>query len=156
MQEIVFDEVNSLEAGVPYVFLATGSELNLTLTGEAVAEPNNTTSNGLVGSFEVKKVGASVNNYVLSNNLLYCTKNHDYYVGENRAYFDISSMFVFDSSAPKAPGRRRVRLAVEQEQVLTGMDELNAPAENSKMVLDGRLVIIHNGMYYDATGRRIQ
>ena len=90
LKEVVFEEVTTLEAGRPYVFLASTSEINVPMTGDAVGTAGS--HNGLIGSFEVKKVSKSEYNYVLSNNLLYCAKNTQYYVGENRAYFKIDEI----------------------------------------------------------------
>lgn len=155
LSEVVLDEVTSLGAGVPYVFLATASELNIPLTGDAVAEPDNSGSNGLIGSFTTAKVNSSVNNYILSNNLLYCAKNHTYNVGENRAYFDISAMSEFGGVAP-APGMRRVRMVVQEQQSPTSVDEALIEKECGKMLIDGQLVIIHNGVKYNLVGSKIK
>lgn len=155
LSEVVLDEVTSLGAGVPYVFLATASELNIPLTGDAVAEPDNSGSNGLIGSFTTAKVSSSVNNYILSNNLLYCAKNHTYNVGENRAYFDISAMSEFGGVAP-APGMRRVRMVVQEQQSPTSVDEALIEKECGKMLIDGQLVIIHNGVKYNLVGSKIK
>lgn len=155
LSEVVLDEVTSLGAGVPYVFLATASELNIPLTGDAVAEPDNSGSNGLIGSFTTAKVSPSVNNYILSNNLLYCAKNHTYNVGENRAYFDISAMSEFGGVAP-APGMRRVRMVVQEQQSPTSVDEALIEKECEKMLIDGQFVIIHNGVKYNLVGSKIK
>ena len=153
LSEIVFDEVTSLVAGKPYVFLANSDELNIPLVGDAVVAA--VTSNGLKGSFTVKAISGGANKYVLSNNLLYCTNGREYYVGENRAYFDISSMSVFDPSAPKAPGRRRVSMKAEPQQTPTGIGAAETGSKPAKLLLNGSVVIIRNGVQYDITGQRI-
>lgn len=155
LSEIVFDEVTSLEAGKPYVFLANSDELNIPLVGDAVGAVVTSGTNGLKGSFTVKAITGTADKYVLSNNLLYCTNGRDYYVGENRAYFDISSMSVFDSSAPKAPGRRRVSMKAEPKQTPTGIGAAETGSKPAKLLLNGSVVIIRNGVHYDITGQRI-
>lgn len=155
LSEIVFDEVTSLEAGKPYVFLANSDELNITLVGDAVNDVVTSGTNGLKGSFTVKAISGGANKYVLSNNLLYCTNGREYYVGENRAYFDISSMSVFDPSAPKAPGRRRVSMKAEPQQTPTGIGAAETGSKPAKLLLNGSVVIIRNGVQYDITGQRI-
>lgn len=154
LKQVVFDEVTELAAGVPYVFQATASELNIPLTGDAVADPDNSSSNGLVGSFTVTKVSSSVNKYILSNNLLYCTKGHEYYVGENRAYFDISSMSEFSGESP-APGRRRAYMTTEENQTATSIDNTPATNKATKQMIDGKIIIIRNGEKFDLTGQRL-
>lgn len=155
LSEIVFDEVTSLVAGKPYVFLANSDELNIPLVGDAVDAVVTSGTNGLKGSFTVKAISGGANKYVLSNNLLYCTNGREYYVGENRAYFDISNMSVFDPSAPKAPGRRRVSMKAEPQQTPTGIGAAETGGKPAKLLLNGSVVIIRNGVQYDITGQRI-
>lgn len=155
LTQIVFDEVTSLEAGKPYVFQATSDELNIPLTDDAVAEPDNSSSNGLIGAFTVAKVPSSVNVYVLSNNLLYCSKDQIYYVGENRAYFKVDVMSEYSGAAP-APGRRRVVMHAAEEQVATALDELTTTNSCCKIVRNGQIIIIRNGVQFDVTGRQIK
>ena len=154
LKQVVFDEVTELAAGVPYVFQATASELNIPLIGDAVAAPDNSGSNGLVGSFAVTKVSSSVYKFILSNNLLYCTKDHEYYVGENRAYFDISSMSEFSGESP-APGRRRAYMTTEENQTATSIDNTPATNKATKQMIDGKIIIIRNGEKFDLTGQRL-
>lgn len=155
LTQIVFDEVTSLEAGKPYVFQATSDELNIPLTGDAVAKPDNRSSNGLIGSFTVDTVSSSVYVYVLSNNLLYCSKDQSYYVGENRAYFKVDVMSEYSGAAP-APGRRRVVMHAAEEQVATALDELTTTNSCCKIVRNGQIIIIRNGVQFDVTGRQIK
>lgn len=154
LKQVVFDEVTELAAGVPYVFQATASELNIPLTGDAVAEPVSSGSNGLIGSFAVTKVSSSVYKFILSNNLLYCTKDHEYYVGENRAYFDINSMSEFSGESP-APGRRRAYMTTEGNQTATSVDNTSSATKATKQMIDGKIIIIRNGEKYDLTGQRL-
>ena len=155
LSEIVFDEVTSLVAGKPYVFQATSDELNIPLIGDAVAEPDNSSSNGLIGAFTVDKVSSSADVYVLSNNLLYCSKDQSYYVGENRAYFKVDVMREYSGAAP-APGRRRVVMHAAEEQVATALDELTTTNSGCKIVRNGQIIIIRNGVQFDVTGRQIK
>ena len=155
LSEIVFDEVTSLVAGKPYVFLAKSDELNIPLVGDAVDTVVTSGTKGLKGSFTVRKITGTADRYVLSNNLLYCTNGREYYVGENRAYFDISNMSVFDPSAPKAPGRRRVSMKAEPQQTPTGIGAAETGSKPAKLLLNGSVVIIRNGVQYDITGQRI-
>ena len=153
LQEIVLEDVTELVAGTPYVFLATANEINIPLTGEAVEDPVNKGTNGLKGSFAVKSITGTENKYILSQNKLYCTNGQVYYVGENRAYFDISSMS--EVSETPAPGRRRVYLATEENQVTTEVIDQQSAINVQKKIVDGKIVIIRNGEMYDLTGQRL-
>ena len=155
LQQVVFDEVTELEAGVPYVFLAEADEINIPLTGDAVEAPNNENSNGLIGSFTVASVGNSVYRFILKNNKLYCSKDQSYSVGENRAYFKIDEMSEFDNSAP-APGRRRVSMSVEQEQNATGIENAEFINGVQKRIENGQVIIIRNGVKYNAAGQIVK
>ena len=152
VKQVVFEEVTELEAGKPYVFLATESEINVPMIGDAVLEAGS--ENGLVGSFVVSKVSKLVYNYVLSNNMLYCAKNAQYYVGENRAYFNINVMSEVGGVAP-APGRRRVAMNVEESETATYIEETLLGDGVRKVIEDGQLLIEKDGKYYDVLGRGI-
>ena len=148
---IVFEEVTELEAGKPYVFLASESEINIPMIGDAVATPDS--ENGLMGAFEVTKVSRSVYNYILSNNLLYCAKNTQYYVGENRAYFKIDEMSEVGAAAP-APGKRRARMSVADTETATGVFEIEDATITRKIIVDGRVMIERDGKRYDVLGNK--
>jgi len=155
LKEVVFDEVTELEAGKPYVFLASESALNIPLTGEAVENVVSSQTNGLKGSFTNKSIESSEDRYILKNNKLYCTYGQNYNVGENRAYFDISSMSEFNGSAP-APGRRRISMSVEQEQNATGIENAEFINGVQKRIENGQLFIIRNGVKYNAAGQIVK
>ena len=79
-----------LVAGVPYVFKATASELVATLSGVQVTEPLAAT--GLVGSLDEAAVTVPEDMYVLSKNVLRQVQGGTVTIGQNRAYFDLSSV----------------------------------------------------------------
>ena len=153
LKEIVLNEVSSLEAGKPYIFYATSDQLNIPLSGEQATEAGS--ENGLIGCYAVKKVSNSVNCFILKDNKLYCAKGHTYYAGENRAYVNTDGMSTFDGSAA-APGKRQVRMAVEQEQTATGMEDVVMQGSNGKIIRDGQLYIYRDGQMYDVMGRMVK
>ena len=153
LKEIVLNEVSGLEAGKPYIFYATSDKLNIPLSGEQATEAKS--ENGLIGCFVVTKLSNSVNYFILKDNKLYCAKGHTYYAGENRAYVRIDEMFEFDGSAA-APGKRQVRMAVEQEQTATGMEDVVMQGSNGKIIRDGQLYIYRDGQMYDVMGRMVK
>lgn len=94
---IVLEEVTDIEAGKPYIFLGSGSDLHVTYSGQAVAEAGS--ENGLVGSFDSCDVAEGM--YLLSNNEVVkcgtgCT------IGANRAYINMKDVpaYVDGSVAP--------------------------------------------------------
>ena len=152
LKEIVLNEVSSLEAGKPYIFYATSDQLTIPLSGKQATEAR---ENGLIGCYTVTKLSNSGNCFILKDNKLYCAKEHNYYAGENRAYVRIDEMSEFDGSAA-APGKRQVRMAVEQEQTTTGMEDVDVQGMHGKVIRDGQLYIYHNGQVYDVMGRMVK
>ena len=153
LKEIVLNEVSSLEAGKPYIFYATSDQLTIALSGEQATEAKR--ENGLIGCYTVTKVTNSGYCFILKDNKLYCAKEHNYYAGENRAYVNTDVMSAFDGSAA-APGKRQVRMAVEQEQTATGMEDVVMQGSNGKIIRDGQLYIYRDGQMYDVMGRMVK
>lgn len=90
LRSIVLEKVSDMEAGKPYIFLASGSELKVIYSGEAVAEA--LADNGLVGSFEYCDVAEGL--YLISNNKLVKCGPGCSIVG-NRAYIDMGEVAPF-------------------------------------------------------------
>lgn len=135
-----FEQAESLEAGVPYLFKATASELTVTYTGAVSNAPDNSSSNGLVGAYTETEIEKSENNYILYNNELYKVGENTYKVGANRAYFDISSMSVYNPDIAPAPGRKRVSLATSGHNTATAI---------------GLIETDNAGVWYDMLGRPV-
>ena len=90
LRSIVLEKVSDMEAGKPYIFLASGSELKVIYSGEAVAEA--LADNGLVGSFEYLDVAEGM--YLISNNkLVLCGTGCS--IAANRAYIDMDEVPLF-------------------------------------------------------------
>lgn len=141
-------------AGVPVVFKAQADELTFFCAGDEGAEPDNSTSNGLIGSFSEQDIDANGNNYILTANAIQMA-GAGCKVGANRAYFDLSIMDIFDpaAAATPAPGKRRVGLANNEAQVVTDLSATEAMNSDAPFYdLLGRVVAnpqngiyIHNG-----------
>lgn len=87
LRTLVLEKVSDMEAGKPYIFLASGSELKVIYSGEAVAEA--LADNGLVGSFEYLDVAEGM--YLISNNkLVKCGPGCS--IAGNRAYIDMDEV----------------------------------------------------------------
>ena len=89
VNSIVLEEVQTLEAGVPYIFCATGEELLVAYSGEAVESAGE--NNGLVGSFSGMDVAKGM--YLLTaDNEVKLLGEKGGHIAENRAYFDLAEM----------------------------------------------------------------
>lgn len=148
---IVIETVSSLQAGVPYIFYAKDNLLAVALTGEVAAAAGS--SNGMIGSFVEDNIVDNENHYILLNNEL-CKVNQSK-VGENRAYFDLSQMSLFDPAQP-AQGVRQ-RMGVSPQGVPAGVDEITGEnMDIRKAIVNGQLVIILGKHMYNAQGQVIK
>jgi len=153
---IYIDEVNStaMEAGKPYIFQATADQIKVVYSdGNEVAAG---TANGLHGYFDANnyfEVPADNGNYILNSNQYWLVVSaRQAYLNNYFAYIKIAEI---NNQAP-APGRRRIGMAVNGEQVATGIDEVNATEAPVKKVIDGKMVIIRGEHMFDATGRMVK
>ena len=154
--KVIFDEVTTPVAGMPYIFIADQEVINF-FCGEQTAPADN--HNSLHGTFE-KIVPAAENaltgNYVLYNNIIKkCGANCG--LEANRAYFvaDELENSLGAPSASQAPGRRRISLDVQSENTTTDLENIiNGENTTIKVIENGQLIIICNGEKFNAQGVR--
>ena len=148
--KVFIGSVTELEAGVPYIFLASATEVAVYGNGTTAATAGN--SNGLYGTFD-NDTEVAVGNYILLNNEL-CQAEAICYVNANRAYLVMSE--VPEGAPTKMPGRRYIGMDVEGENEATGFDNIQLPNANSqKLIINGQLIIIRDGEMYNAQGQRL-
>ncbi len=162
---LTLEEVTTLEAGVPYVFVPEAEEINVYyLASSQVSDPGH--SNGLYGTFENIQdgdAGAPDNklegNYFVSNNMFRLCGAHCS-LAANRAYIKMDEVAEEgQDTAPKpVQGRRHITIGrSDMTQTPTGMDEVESQkskVESTKILRNGRLYILHNGQMYDMTGAK--
>ncbi len=155
-QKIYFDEIldGVMEAGVPYIFLpnAGAEELQVLYTDDLNAPAGH--KNGLYGSYTQEELTPNDGNYVLLNNQYLFVNSDNVYVGENRAYIRLNE--ISTKATPLAPGRRRIAMGVQNSQVATGMENLNAGEAPMKVMINGQLFILRGENMFDATGRLVK
>ncbi len=154
---LTLEEVEgNLVAGKPYIFKANSDYIHLYYTGDAVAAPVTVGNNGLVGSFTEQTIdeydGSSVFNFILYNNSLYAagawTK-----VGQYRAYINMTDV---PAGVTPVPGRRYVRMYVGGNQAPTAVETVEQEASQvTKQIVDGQIVIVRDGVRYNAIGTRL-
>ena len=152
---LLLEEVDAMEAGKPYFFMANADEV----TFAYIAEGDPATAgneNGLYGTIEGETVSGE-GNYVLQNNLLCPAYNaataSDIVISlaANRAYLKYSEVPAAGDTAP-AP-RRRVIGIQKNKDTITGMDsEMQAIKSIQKVLHDGQLLIIRDGRTYTILG----
>ena len=144
---ITIEEVASMEAGKPYIFLASADQITVTMTGPRAEVQE---ANGLVGNLGESAITVPMDAFVLKNNLLYLV-NSDVTIAPNRAYINMSAI----TSIAPAPGRVRRVIAVENQA--TGVGSLQPSAFSlEKVLMNGQLFILRDGQLYNVTGVRVQ
>ena len=149
--KVYLGSVTTLEAGVPYIFEARATEVAVYGNGTTAANPGR--KNGLVGTF-TNDTEVAVGNYILLNNELrqaaaIC------YVNANRAYVVMNDV---PSGAPQQmPGRRYIGMSVQGENEATGFENITAPEGQAiKVIENGQLIIIRDGVKYNVQGQVIK
>jgi len=143
---IIIEEVTEMAAGVPYIFLPTADEVRVTMTGNtADVQP----ANGLVGRLTALTLTADDNHYILAYNKIWQV-DEAIEVPANRAYIDMSAI----NALSPAPGRKRYVIA--GTNTATALEEMEMNDKpNAKVLRDGNLYIIKNGVQYNAQGQKI-
>ncbi len=141
--------VTTLEAGVPYIFRATASEVAVYSDGTTADEAGS--HNGLHGTF-TNDTEVAAGNYILSNNAI-CQCEATCYVNANRAYIVWNEI---PAGAPQQmPGRRYIGLDVHGENGTTGLDDIMTTATPVKVIENGQLIIIRDGVKYNVQGQKL-
>ena len=148
--KVYIASVTTLKAGVPYIFLATGTELAVYSDGTTAVTPGD--HNGLHGTFDNETVVAE-GNYILLNNELR-PSDGTAKVNANRAYLVMSEV---PGGAPQQmPGRRYIGMSVQGENEATGFENITAPeGQVLKTIVNGQLIIIRNGEKFNAQGQKL-
>ncbi len=155
--DVILEEViGTLEAGRPYIFRAAANTLEVAYTGDAVLAPVTEGNNGLVGSFTEELLDQNSNHYIIYNNALYYVNSANVYVGEHRAYLDMTGVPAYVEPQQGNNARRRVTMAVYGKDEAQGFDNLESGDAPKKVMIDGTLYIFRGEKQYDATGRLVK
>ena len=94
---------------------------------------------------------------VRSRKSLYFVNSANVYVGEHRAYLDMTEVPNYNNQPQQgnAP-RRRVTMAVHGPQVATGIDALNASDAPVKVLINGQLFILRGEKMYNVNGQLVK
>ena len=142
--------VTTLEAGVPYIFRATASELAVYSDGTTVTEAGS--RNGLHGTF-TNDTEVAAGNYILKDNAI-CEALTTCYVNANRAYIVWGD--IPDGAPQQMPGRKYIGMDVTGENEATGFENItNGENTTIKVIENGQLIIIRNGEKFNVQGVRL-
>ena len=156
---IWLDEVTELEAGKPYIFLATAALLEVVEEGDPVSTPE-PGSAGLTGTFDdITDENVLKGNYMIYENKFWLC-GAGCWLNANRAYIEHDALHANTTPVSPIPGRRRVMMGAAGENTTTGVDNLTEDGvvstnQATKMVVNGQLIIIRDGVKYNAQGVRL-
>ena len=154
--KVIFDEVTTPEAGMPYIFIADQEVLNFFCgTDEAATAGEHNSLQGTFTQIDPAEDNVLVGNYMLVNNIIKkCGVNCGLYA--NRAYFIGSELESLGTAPSPIQGRRRISLEVTNENTATGIDGIVVPeGETVKVIVNGQLIIIRGGEKFNAQGQRL-
>lgn len=154
--DLHFQPVTTMEAGVPYFFryvgdenAENGSELVFNETNDATTSttPQDVTHNGVTlhGTLSQVTINGSGKLYLTAgNNLMYY--NGDKTINPFRAYFEVAG-----AGAPP-----RARIVANKDQA-TGIEDVhNDNVQSTKVLENGQLYILKNGVKYNAQGQIVK
>ena len=155
--KIYFDEVEGgvMVAGKPYIFKPNDGETTLRVVYTDAANADEGNYNGLYGKYNKTPLAKDNGNYILKNNQYYYVNSENVYCDANRAYIKLAEVPAFDPGKPSY-GRRRISLNVNNEQVATGFESIEASEKPMKLMIDGQIYILRGQKMYDATGRLVK
>ena len=139
--------VNSLAAGVAYVCIPTEEEVKGVYNSAHEDAP--IANRAMHGTFQNIQVPAGM--FIFGNDGLHPSSALSF-LGANRAYVDMDEASVLEPYAPaQAAGRRRV--VVGGHNAPTAIDEVAGEnVASKKMIENGQLFIIRDGVKYNAQG----
>jgi hypothetical protein len=146
--------VSELAAGVPYIFKPnSGSNEVEGFVVDNTFAPAALSSNGLIGTFENIKIAAysADNQYYIFKNDGIVRSGNPCFIAANRAYIDMNAISE-EPVVANAPGR--VRMTIGANDAPTAIDEIAAETVEGtkKMMIDGQLIIVRDGVMYNAQG----
>lgn len=139
-----------LVAGQPYIFKATAKTLTCTITSTSGEAKEAGSHNGLIGSFEEKKVPEGNNIYVLKNNKLYKRGTQDWKIAAGRAYIDLNPI----TTPSSAPAKGVIKIGVSGDGT-TGIGAVTAEHDNVYYNLQGQRVAAPSRGIYIVNGKKV-
>ena len=147
------EEGAALVAGKPYIFKATADELTVSYEGAMETTPVAGEA-GLTGTLvDIAAGGVLVGNYIIAQNMFW-DASAEIWLNANRAYINKATLLSVPPKSP-VPGRRRVSMGETSENGATGMENTVIAPNSLKVIENGQLVIIRDGVKYNAMGQKL-
>lgn len=151
---LILEEVDAMEAGKPYFFLASADNVSFgyTVQGQPAAAGHEGGLYGTIAGTDLEGDGL----YVLQNNELHPATNGAITLAANRAYVKLEEVPEY---TPQTPSPRRRLIGIHNATNTTTAIETitnNQSLITGKFIKDGQLIIIRDGKTYNAQGIRLQ
>ena len=151
---LILEEVDAMEAGKPYFFLASADNesFGYTVQGQPAAAGHEGGLYGTIAGTDLEGDGL----YVLQNNELHPATNGAITLAANRAYVKLEEVPEY---TPQTPSPRRRLIGIHNATNTTTAIETitnNQSLITGKFIKDGQLIIIRDGKTYNAQGIRLQ
>ena len=147
------EEGAALVAGKPYIFKATADELTVSYEGAMATTPVAGEA-GLTGTLvDIAAGGVLVGNYIIAQNMFWDASAENY-LNANRAYINKATLLSVPPKSP-VPGRRRVSMGETSENGATGVENTVIAPNSLKVIENGQLVIIREGVKYNVQGQKL-
>ena len=149
--KVYLESVNTVEAGKPYIYERTGNQV-VKIEFSGAKATNGGAVNGLVGTDEKYTVVAP-GHYLLYNNA-FCKSDGSSKVRGYRAYLVMED--IVGGAPTQMPGRRYIGMGVQGENEATGVEDLFTTDAPVKVIENGQLIIIRDGVKYNVQGQVIK
>ena len=151
--KVYLGSVNTLAAGVPYIFEKSASQIKVVYTGEK--ETTAGSANGLVGTF-ADNTTVPNDAYILYGGA-FCPNNDPTKPNKINAYRAYLNLSAVDGGKPnQMPGRRYIGMSVQGENGATGVEDIFSTDAPVKVIENGQLIIIRDGVKYNVQGQVIK
>ncbi len=156
--KLIFDYVNEIEAGVPYIIMPqeTGKDaiirgVTINTTTSPVVVPGQVTMHPVLKTITyVYTNGSDVRFFLAADGKLHYKEDNDE-IRALRAYFTFDNVTSIEAAA-----NVRARIAL-REDAATGLDNNQLPITNiQKAIENGQLIIIRDGVKYNVQGQVIR
>lgn len=148
---LILEQVESLEAGMPYIYYTTETQIHCQYSGTTVFKGKK--QNGLIGTLSIITQSSSLQGkWYISNNEI-CQIGEDCTLAANRAYIDMSEVPTQAQATP-VPGRKQIRLGQPGTATFVPLHHVSHTA--NKMLLNNAILIQRENHMYDIQGRVIR
>lgn len=155
--KIYLDEVlaSETEAGKPYIYLAEAdAQVFYYGTDETTLAGNHKSLHGTFVKLEDEDLDGM---YMLQSNKVIRCAATGCWIDPYRAYFNGTELNDLGKPGAQMPGRRRVSLGANEENATTGTEDLTKPqVQVTKIIENGQVVIIRDGVKYNVQGQKLQ